>query len=79
MVSINLQKTILKLYSQGYKVMLNLKNSRHAQFNCLEYYQKIPNNKGSRRFASNRSSKMHENSTKKSNPEGKEFKETQKD
>ena len=34
----------------------HLKNSRRAQFNCLEHYQKISNNKGSRSL--NRSSKM---------------------
>ena len=65
MVSMDLQKTILKMHSQGYKVMhAHLKNSRNAQFNCLKHHQKIPNNKGSHRFALNRSSKMHENSKK---------------
>ena len=45
MASINLRKTILKMHSQGYKVTLISSQSRHAQFNCLEHYQKILNTK----------------------------------
>ena len=42
----------------------HLKNSKHAQFNCLEHYQK-------KQIASNRSSKMHENSEKNQSHKGK--------
>ena len=52
----------------------HLNNSRHAQFNCLEHYKEILNNKGSRRFASNRSSKMHGNSEKNQSHKGKSSK-----
>ena len=56
----------------------HLKNSRHAQFNCLKHYQKIPNNKGSCRFAFNRSFKMHENSEKNQSHKGKSSKKPKK-
>ena len=67
------ENAFLRIQSHAY-----LKNSRHAQFNCLEHYQKIPNNKGSRRFASNRSSKMHENSKKNQSHKGKSSKKPKK-
>ena len=57
---------------------VHLKNCRHAKFNCLEHYQKIIDNKGSRRFASNRSSKMHENSKKNQSHKGKSLKKPKK-
>ena len=78
MISINLQKTILKMHFRGIQSHAHLKNSRHAQFNCLQYYQKIPNNKESRRFGSNRSSKIHENSEKNQSHKGKSLKKHKK-